>query len=221
MSNEEAKPSATTETLSKLKGSNINIEKKEMSTKQSLCGLTDLDKTKRVNVAVNNEVLKEMNDRESRKAEVIIFNLPEGCWKTATENTLDHDKKLIKELFKELGFADNMCVPKYLRRIGKHQNQDGSDLTNPRPIIVSFYTQNEKELVISKSKLLRECKQFKNIGIHANMTLMQREQIKMERELVKERNEKKTSLKKDEEWVWVSLGVIRKRKVQNKTNEVD
>jgi 6-phosphofructokinase len=219
MNDESEKSVATKGTVSKLKTLNISIEDKEMSTKHNLCALTELDEIKKVNVTDINELLKEMNEREKRRTELIIFNLPECCRKSGTENTLEHDKKEIRELFNELEFAENMCVPKYLRRMGSPQKQDNSDLDNARPIIVSFYTQNEKELVISKSKLLRKSEKFKNIGIHANMTLKQREQIKLERELVKERNEKKFSLKKNEEWVWIASGIIKKKKVGNKTND--
>ena len=192
MNDEGKKSVATKGTASKLNALNISIEGKEMPTKHNVCALTQLNEIKKVNVTDNNELLKEMNDREKRRTELIIFDLPECCRKFGTESPLENDKKLIRELFKELGFADNMCVPKYLRRIGIPQNQDNTYLeAHARPLIVSFYTQNEKELVLSKSKLLKKSKQFKNIGMHANLTVKQREQIKLERELVKERNEKK------------------------------
>ena len=204
---------------SKRKALNINVDDKEMSTKQNVCTLTESNEIKKVNITDSNDLLKEMNEREKRRTELIIFNLPESCRKAGAESILEHDKKMIRELFKELGFAENMCVPKYLKRIGSRQIGNETDSGDARPIIVSFYTQNEKELVISKSKILKNSKQFKNIGMHANMTVNQREQIKLERELVKERNEKKISLKKNEEWVWISLGIIRKKKLEDKTSE--
>ena len=161
--------------------------------------------------------LKEMNDREQRKSEIIIFGIPEFNSKSMKEspsliaNSFEYDNKMIRDIFKELGFGDDKCVPKFLKRLGNNVKKDIEKEQKPRPVVVSFYTQHEKELVISKTKLLKDSERFKNIRIQANLTLKQREQGKKERELVRKRNEEQYMLKTNQEWVWISLGLIKRK----------
>ena len=174
--------------------------------------------------------VKEMDDREKRKSEIIIFNLPElnlkaheGSSSTTTNtgagpsttisNVFDYDRKVVRDIFKEFGIADNMCLPKYLRRIGTQDKNESVRDSNPRPLIVSFYTQQEKELILSKTKLLKGSEAFRNVRIRANWTMKQREQAKKEIALAKERNEERYMLSKNQKWVWTSLGVIRRKKI--------
>ena len=70
-------------------------------------------------------------------------------------------------------------------------------------------------MVISKTKFLKDSERFKDIRIQANLTLKQREQGKKERELVRKRNEDQYMLKTNQKWVWISLGLI-KRKIMYK-----
>ena len=196
----------------------ITPENKHTTTKMTSCFDSSEDEDEKEDIdEVKDEIMKEINDRESRKTEIIIFKIPESLETNARgETAMEHDKRLVREIFKHLGFDDNnLCVPKYLKRLGALVKIEDR-VENPRPLIVSFYTQHEKELIVSKAKLLKDSKEFGNIGLHENRTVKQREQIRMERELVKERNEKKVSLKEGEEWAWITLGVIKKRKVQNK-----
>ena len=174
--------------------------------------------------------LKELDDRDKRKSEIIIFRYPEFNLKahvrssntitspgekpsTTTTDAFDYDKKAVRDIFKELGIADNMCIPKYLRRIGKKCKHETEKDPSPRPILVSFYTQQEKELILSKTKLLKDSEAFKDVKIRANWTLKQREQSEKERELVKKRNEERYMLSKDQKWVWMSLGVIKRKRI--------
>ena len=213
MSNKDIKETIDNDTALKIEKLSIKTEEsKNNPTSKSVNDTNAPDNLK--NDKYIDEILEEINDRETRKSEVIIFNVPEpSSCATAEETKFDHDRRIVREIFKELGLDDSTCVPKYLRRIGHQPKQEDKE-SNPRPLIVSFYTQYEKELVISKTKLLKDSKLFSSLVIHANLTLKQREQGKRERELVKQRNETKLSLKKNEEWVWISLGVIRKRKVK-------
>ena len=77
--------------------------------------------------------LKEMNDREQRKSEIIIFGIPEFNGKPLKEsssliaNSFNYDNKLVRDIFKELGFGDDMCVPKFLKRLGNSLRKDSEN----------------------------------------------------------------------------------------------
>lgn len=78
-------------------------------------------------------VLEEINDRERRTRNILIYNLPESTSNT-TSSKLEHDKNLISKLTSTFCTSDSIDSSFKCHRIG----QPSKDKNKPRPIKVMF-----------------------------------------------------------------------------------
>ena len=197
-----------TELIAALKALDLSIKTNmEEDTKRNLSTMKE-----ELHAGIENakhEIIKEMDDRAKRSNDIIIFNITE-IKDDEKQEWRDHARIFIREVFRELGFAENVCVPKYFRRLNNRKGATNGESTPASIILVAFYTQYEKEMILSKSKLLKNSSRFRSIRITPNLTPMQREQAKNEYALVKQRNEDKYQLNEGDKWVWEGLGSIRK-----------
>ena len=164
----------------------------------------------------NSDVLAEINNRERCKNEIIVFNVPEVATNINGTGSAA-ETPVFREMLKELAFVENICEPKYLRRLGR-KKEDGNN--SARPIIIGFHTQFEKEMVLSKRMLLKQSELFMGIRMRASLTPMQRQQTKIEHDIVRLLNDARYQLADGQEWVWRALGFIKKSKV-HKTQDQD
>jgi len=101
-------------------------------------------------------IADELADRECRKNNIIIYNLPEKP---------DHesDKKLFTELSKTI-FSEEYPVLKILRMGKKSENKH-------RPALVVFKHESDKSFLLSNSAKLRQHDVYKIVYFKQNLSV--------------------------------------------------
>ncbi len=146
------------------------------------------------------DAVKEMEDRERRKNNIVVHNVAEST-DTGAEARKSYDEDLVKKLFKEhLNVdvklkLDNNQKP-MIRRLGKKTEGKSRSLkVTLLPGDVPKVLKNAKNLSLSSDE------NIKKIVVKPDITPMQREE---EQKLVKEKNEKnKEALTKNEPADWI------------------
>ena len=119
-------------------------------------------------------VAKELDDRERRRNNVIIYNLP--------ETSPSQDKKWFVDLCKTV-FDIGIKVTKILR-LGKPAEEKA------RPLLIVLDNLSHNEFIVSHSYYLRRHSQYTNIYVSTDMTKFQREKHKKLVQQLKQRRER-------------------------------
>jgi len=119
-------------------------------------------------------VAKELDDRERRKNNVIVYNLP--------ETSTSEDEKWFSDLCKTV-FDLGVKITKVLR-LGKPSED------RIRPLLIVLDDLNQKEFIVSHSHYLRRHPQYKNIYVSTDMTKFQRQKHKKLVQELKKRRER-------------------------------
>ena len=119
-------------------------------------------------------VAEELNDRERRKNNVIIYNLP--------ETSPLQDEKWFTDLCKTV-FDTGVKVTKILR-LGKPTED------KTRPLLIVLDDLSHKEFIVSHSYYLRRHSQYKNIYVSTDMTKFQRDKHRKLVQELKQRRER-------------------------------
>ncbi len=134
--------------------------------------------------------IKEIRDRDSRKANLILFNVPE-CDNEDTSARKTHDLEEVKCLCKALNCEDTFDKPV---RLGPK-----SDKARPLKVIASdpaLVTQ-----MLKSAKNIPNLEGYKKVGLKRDMTFLEREEHRV---LIKQRNQKMTEAKeKGQNIKWV------------------
>lgn len=109
----------------------------------------------------NEKIFAEINDRQSRSCNVILFNLPE------TQSNAD-DKLSISNIFRQI---DIIVDPINVLRLGKLSNKN-------RPIRATLPTQYDVFEILKNKRKLKNLDAFKNITVSTDRTLLQRNHLK-------------------------------------------
>ncbi|XP_065665615.1 uncharacterized protein LOC136087036 [Hydra vulgaris] len=133
-------------------------------------------------LAVANATISELNERERRKKNVIIYGIPESEMEFLTDKKAD-DSKIIKEIFNEIGKSS--VSPVYARRL------KFKDTIKPGPIIVELSDVSLRNPLLLAAKHLREKEGYKSICISPDLTEAQRS---LDYDLRKKRNEANSTL---------------------------
>ena len=164
------------------------------------------------------DVLRELDDREMKSKNVVIFNFPEP-----DNNIIDGDERKncdLRKLDKLFSVMKNKltvedCV-KFTRRLGAKDND------KPRPFLIGFNTENNFNAVFSSVRNLKNST-FSKVSISPDLTKSQRES---DAAVVKEVVELNENLSEEDSlnWVWKAVGQQgkkrpRKTKIYN-CNEV-
>ena len=137
----------------------------------------------------NNKVIfEELRERESRRLNVVLRGVPEHAGDQATGKErqawdIDQCLQICKAL--DLNYSDEDF--KFCRRVGI--SEDG-----PRALILGFYTESEKGMLLKKAKKLPDTK-FKEVRVAQDLTKRQRRE---ERDIWEEMEEKNQSLTQDQ-----------------------
>lgn len=108
-------------------------------------------------------IADELADRERRKRNLIMYNVPETT-----------DRRLDKSFF------DNLCKTVYnlnvpttkVFRLGKRK--DKNEQPQHRPLLVALENQSHKHILLSCSGQLRCCEEYKNVYIVSDKTKFER-----------------------------------------------
>ena len=122
-----------------------------------------------MNINIVNQSVKELEDRESRKLNIIIYNAPESQ-SQLKDNTVKHDKDILKQLT-EICTLDLDINTIEVKRLGEHKP------ATTRPLLVKFVTED------GKKKLYKNISNLKNSNLQAlsiqnDLTKSEREELK-------------------------------------------
>lgn len=120
------------------------------------------------------DVTKEINERERRKKNVMMFNVKESS-SDDVNTRKEHDSKSVKEICKELGVDKTTRVVKSVR-IGPRP----TDATKPRPLKVELNNEESKQKLVGKSKNLSQSskEELTKVFVTRDLTPTQREELK-------------------------------------------
>ena len=110
------------------------------------------------------EILDEMEDRERRRNNVILFGLPEHDEGTVAERK-QHDESLVQEVFEAIDCDD--VETDAILRLGR--NVSG----RLRPVKVTLSDRSSKAEIMRKSRDLRKSDNFKRVFISNDKTKLQ------------------------------------------------
>lgn len=124
--------------------------------------------------------LYELEERHKRRKYIIVSGLSE-CLDGSIEDRKNHDKDLVKNVAKEIGFND--FEPREIIRIGRLNSQ------RPRLLRLKCKDTETKFSILREARNLRNCSKFKTVYINPDLTRIQRERGKMLRTELKRRQE--------------------------------
>ena len=157
---------------------------------------TSQSQSKPVTVDTASKIVDEYRDREMRKSNIIIFNIPEpksvdsAQWKK-------EDIAVINAIAEELGSTALDFVG--VVRLGAKSSDKN------RPLKVQLNSLSQRRFLLMKAKELRKSKQFSNMYINPDLSYKERQALK---ELRQELVRRKTAGEKD---IFIRRGQIVKR----------
>lgn len=150
-----------------------------------------------------NSGLKEMEDRDMRKANLILFGVEESDSATASVRK-EEDIKKLEEICSK-GLEVDITV-KQVKRLGKFEKDLPDGERKPRPVLAALGSQQNVVDALKASKKLttHTDRKFHAVSIKKDMTPLEREEM---RNLVKLRDAKRAeSKRKGERANWVIRG---------------
>lgn len=131
--------------------------------------------------AGNNAVYDEMQERESRRANIVLHNIdeiPENV--RGNSARVEKDKERCEQVFEVMRARTRKEDIRFCRRLGEPGD-------NQRPIVIGLETEEEKRHILSKAKNLQGTK-FNHITVVQDLTKVQREKEDKLRNQAKEKN---------------------------------
>ena len=113
---------------------------------------------------MRSEILDEVEDREKRRNNVIVFGVEERE-QGSLEERREHDIDVVNEVLDSLGFGD--VVLNNVHRLGRTSSGKF------RPLKVPLVNYSVKASVLQKSRLLKQNDKFKNVYITNDRTKLQ------------------------------------------------
>lgn len=145
------------------------------------------------------KVFEELREREAKKANVVMYKVEEMRDERASgRERIDWDRGMCRKLFEvlETGLVDDDV--KFCRRIGERGRE-------PRPLVVGFYSEQDKVKLLRKAKKLDKT-QYKEISICQDLTRKQREEEDELRREAEKRNEGLSEDDKAKNLRWAVVG---------------
>lgn len=168
------------ETVKTVKPSNISNEWVQIVTKGSKNAKKPPEQLIVANAAIN-----ELNEREKRKKNVIIYGVPESTKEVLTEKRAEDELK-VSEIFSFIEKSD--VKPVYSRRLRS------KDSSKPGPILVELTDVSVRNPVLLAAKKLRGSEDHKLVYISPDLTEAERQ---LDYKLRQERNKLNASLTAD------------------------
>ena len=158
-------------------------------------------------------VFAEIQERESRRQNLIIHNLPEP----ATSITIGKERRDI-DLQEVTKVLDRIKGPtaeeiKFCRRLGDTRKEDSSstEISGPRPMLIGLRSQSARDWILNHTKDLINT-EYNKLSICADLTARQRRE---EQDLKKEATRRNEAMPAEESlnWEWKLLGIRGQRKL--------
>lgn len=130
---------------------------------------SDIDTLKNSQLSLASSILQEVEQRERRRNNVMIFGLPEKTNGSLSERQ-QFDVAQISDLFGEVGLSGEK--PEQSRRVGRMI--DG----RARPLKVKMEVHEDKQRILRCRKNLRDSSSYKHVFITNDETKMQQEEMR-------------------------------------------
>lgn len=164
----------------------------------------DLKDGNAVNTAVKHSqdtIFKELSDRESRKCNLVIHQIPEAPADMSRDDKITYDKTEIKKILSLCGLNVADDDVKFHRRLGEPNRNTDQDL---RPVLVGFREEKLKNNVLTNASKLKESSRSE-VQIGPDLTKQQRLE---EKNLRDERDRLNAEMPAEEagNWEWRLVG---------------
>ena len=153
----------------------------------------------------NGEVFTELRERESRKNNIVIYELDEPSGNNKEERVAE-DEQQLQDLLKDIDISVKVDDDiRFMSRLGKFDKQ------RKRPLLVGVVDHTTKERILSKAPRLAKMAEPRcNVNIASDLTRKQREEEKGLQLEVKARNDKLTD---EENFIWKVIGRRGERRI--------
>jgi len=156
------------------------------------------DLKKEVREAVEGE-RDEMEEREARRLNVVFHKIGECPGDKATGiERMEWDKRSCQNIFDELKLSINIDDIKFCRRLGERKGE-------PRPMVVGFYLEATRSLLLRNAKHLEKTK-YKEVNVAPDLTKRQREKEAGLKNEADKRNERLTEEDRAKNLAWAVVG---------------
>ena len=156
------------EKLSEIKGSGESSERTYANV------VAGADGTKKDNSQIVKDSIGEINDRERRKLNIIIYNVEESK-SDDLEERKKHDLKEANDLVKEIGVNDRVNISRPVRLF---KSKKPEHVNKPRPLRVMVESEEQRRLILQGLKNVEEGKKskLKTIFMKRDMTPLERQE---------------------------------------------
>ena len=156
---------------------------------------------------VSNDVFSELNERESRKLNLVIHSIPEPTSESAELRKKEDSNVLdgILRVFNVDGSVDNDV--KFMYRAGKKPDNPEHN----RPLIVGFRDRQAVDFIINNGRLLKNSP-YSHISVVPDLTPRQRQEEDNMKAEVDKKNEEMTE-EEAGNWTYKMLGPKGQRKI--------
>ena len=153
-------------------------------------------KSTQSNSESSSTVFAEIRDRDSRKDNLVIYDLPEPAGDNSRDR-IENDREQFCNLMSSIDVTVNVDNDvKFMKRLGKYVNE------RKRPLLVGISSQNVKESILQNApKLASQHGTTSQINITRDLTKMQRdEESKMKRDAEARNAQLSEADKKNFQW---------------------
>ena len=213
MNKVEEKTNSNTE---EIEGTSVKVGLLEEDVKK----IKDTCKDYQPSEEVKDDVFKEFNERETRKDNLVVHNVPEPVDCATAEDKKYEDQRKIGDIFRAAGTNLDLANEiKFMYRAGEKGKQANS---GPRPLIIGFRNQASRELIYRSARKLKNS-QHADIYIVPDLTARQRKDEENLRQEAEKRNGEMNDTDSGN-WEWKVIGpkgqkrLIKAKKTQDDNN---
>ena len=163
----------------------------------------------------NDSVYHELDLKESKKANLMLYNVREQDNNLPAIQRKQSDENLVRNIIAETGIAINIESDlKFVARVGEYSDE------KVRPVTVGFRNINNRDKVLISAWKLGKSKNHHEISISPDLTKIQ---LSKEKELQQEAKDKNEALTGDDakNYIWKLIGVQGQRQLKKVKKKMD
>jgi len=155
-------------------------------------------KVEDVKKQVEEEMLEEMQERESRRLNIVIHGIEEQDGPGENREKAERDKEACGRIFSAMEAGVRRDQIKFCRRIGERAR-------DPRPLIVGLKSEEPRRKILENARRLPTTK-YENVNIVADLTRKQRQEEVKKREEAERRNQNLSEEDRSKNLKWMVVG---------------
>ena len=187
-----------------------DLEKEVKELKKNTSKATNAAEIQTVKDDASDAVLTELEEREKRKANIIVHGIEESGAEV-TDGRIRKSADLVKlqSLADSLNLEIQLSTSlRYSKRLGEKSDTS----TKPRPLMLSFKNVNDKTSLLENSAKLKELEEWKSVSLVQDLTKKQRQHEQSLRAKCDAKNEERSE-EEAKNWEWKVVGRRGERRV--------